>query len=195
MELQELCSSVLGFSNWTHADKIKLFAWHLHSHKNRSQFTAAEIGECYDTLTLAKPSSISPFLNAMERRKPPEVLKSTAGYSLELRVRQKLEQQYGQRAATVHVHKLLLELPLKVPDLDEKAYLEEALICFRHKAFRAAVVMCWNVTFDHLCHFVLRKHANDFNTQLPKTYPKADISKITKREDFSELKESQVIQV
>jgi len=114
-------------------------------------------------MSLAPPSSISPFFTAMENRKPPEVVKIDSGYELEHRIRQKLTDQYGQRAATVHVHKLLLGLPAKIPDLNEKSYLEEALICFRNKAFRASVVMCWNVAFDHLCHFVLTKHLGAFN--------------------------------
>jgi hypothetical protein len=42
---------------------------------------------------------------------------------------------------------------------------------------------------------VLTKKLAEFNGQLPKTYPKADISVIATKEDFSELKESQVMQV
>ena len=55
--------------------------------------------------------------------------------------------------------------------------------------------MAWNLTYDHLCEFVLRTDLLRFNTQLPKTYPKADIISVAKRDDFSVLKESQVLQV
>jgi hypothetical protein len=34
-----------------------------------------------------------------------------------------------------------------------------------------------------------------FNAQLPRSFPKAEISTISKKEDFAELKESQVLQV
>jgi hypothetical protein len=113
---------------------------------------------------------------------------------LERRVVSEHESRYGQRASTTHVHKLLAELPSQVPDLAERAYLDETLICFQHQAFRAAVVMSWNLTFDHLCHFILRKHLSAFNTQLPRRFPKETLS-ITKRDDFNELKESQVLEV
>ena len=51
------------------------------------------------------------------------------------------------------------------------------------------------LAYDHICELVLAKHLPDFNVQLPKNYPKADISAINKREDFEFLKESQVLQV
>ena len=55
--------------------------------------------------------------------------------------------------------------------------------------------MAWNLAYDHLCEFVLANHLAAFNTQLPRSFPRADISAIAKRDDFSELKESQVLQV
>ncbi len=99
--------------------------------------------------------------------------------------------------ATVYVDKLLTELPTKIQTTAERGYLEEALICFRNKAFRAAVVMCWNLAFDHLCEFVLKEPARlaDFNTQLPKSFPKADLKAVRTRDHFTELKEFQVLQV
>jgi hypothetical protein len=131
----------------------------------------------------------------MLNRKPKEVLKDGRGYALETRIREPFETRYGQRASTIQVDRLLSELPTKVPNLAERDFLKEALICFRHKALRAAIVMTWNLAYDHLCEYVLTKKLAEFNTQLPKTFPKADISVITNKEDFSELKESQVMQV
>ncbi|MDB6037508.1 MAG: hypothetical protein JWM99_1349 [Verrucomicrobiales bacterium] len=131
----------------------------------------------------------------MEKRNPKEALRDGSGYRLESRVVGQFDQRYGQRAATVLVHKILTELPSKIPALAERAYLEEALICFRHKAFRAAIVMCWNLAYDHLCEFVLAHHITRFNTQFPKTYPKAEFKPIVMRDDFASWKECQVLQV
>lgn len=195
MSLNEFCNSIERFSTWSHADKIKLFAWHLHTHEQKKTFSAAQIGECYNSLNMAQPSLVHPFLAAMASRKPPQAIKTSAGYCLERHVREVLDAKYGQRAGTIHVHKLLAELPMKIPSLIEKEFLKEALVCFKHGAFRAAIVMAWNLGYDHLCEFVLAKHLGAFNMQLPKTFPKAGIAAITKREDFSELKESQVLQV
>jgi hypothetical protein len=195
MELAELPSLIPGLRNWSHAEMIKAFGWFLHTYKGNGSFTPADIRACYEELHYSPPSNVGPFLSAMAERSPKEALKGTLGYKLESRVRESFDSRSGQRAATVHVHRLLSELPPRIPAASERGYLEEALICFRHRAFRAAVVMCWNLAFDHLCEFVLAKHLAAFNAQLPKSFPKADISKISKRDDLGELRESQVLQV
>lgn len=195
MTLPDLLTTVDGFAGWSHADKIRLFAWYLHTYESRSHFTAAQIESCYERLNAAPPTRISPFLSAMEKRKPKEVLKDATGYRLESRMREKFDTRFGQRAATVQVHRILSDLPAKVPALAERAYLEEALICFRHKAFRASIVMCWNLAYDHLCEFVLARHLARFNSQFPKTYPRLPFTPIAVRDDFGVLKESQVLQV
>jgi len=124
MDVRELCNSIPEFSTWTDADRIRLFAWFLHTYGGLGSFTVEDIRGCYASLTLAPPSSISPFLRAMATRKPPELMKNSQGFVLELRVRQKYDASHGQRAATVHVHKLLTDLPSKIPNLAERGYLE-----------------------------------------------------------------------
>ena len=73
-------------------------------------------------------------------------------------------------------------------------FLEETLICFKNAAFRAAVVMAWNLAYDHLCVWIHTKHLAAFNTRLPIRFPKADLQPIVNRDDFTEMKESQVIE-
>ena len=131
----------------------------------------------------------------MQKKKPPSLLKDRSGYYLEKRVRDEFEARYGKRETTIQLDQLLSDLPSKVPDLQERVFLDEALICFRHGAFRAAIVMTWNLAFDHLCNHVLNNRLSDFNTQLSKSYPKAKIGSLVSRDDFSELKEFEVLQV
>jgi hypothetical protein len=195
MNLEDATNSIEGFSNWSFADKIKFFGWYLHTYRQQASFRNTDIKGCFEQLNLAQPSLIAPFLTAMTKKNPKEALQGDAGFRLEIRIRQKFDNLYGQRAATVQIHKMLSELPARISTGDNQRYLEEALICFRHKAFRAAVVMCWNLAFNHLCQLVLDKHLATFNAQLPKSYPKADIAIISKRDDFTELKESQVLVV
>lgn len=197
MELRDFVRTIKGFSEFPQTDKIKLFAWFLDTYRNQTRFETKDITACFDSLGLAKPSSISAFLAALVNKKPPELLKNKSSYRLENRVRSVFDQKYGRREATIHDDKLLTELPTKVQIPAEKGYLEEALICFRHKAFRASVVMCWNLGFDHLCEFVLKEQSRiaSFNAQLPKSFSKADIKSVSNRDHFTELKESQVLQV
>lgn len=195
MELEGVVSAISNLSKWSHADRIKLFAWYLHTHEEREHFSASDVMRCYDTLHVAPPASIHSFLAAMVQRKPKEALKTAAGYRLEKRVRDDFEVKYGGRAATVQIDKLLSGLPARVPNIDERDYLNEALICIRHEAPRAAIVMTWNLAYNHLCQYVLAKHLPAFNAQLPRSYPKARITQIRTRDDLTELKESELIQV
>jgi hypothetical protein len=197
MELDELVSQIRDISAWAHTDLVKLFAWHLHTAQQSEQFDPKDIRGCYESLNIEPPVSINSVLQGLEKKKPKEVLRSAQGYRLEKRIRDKFDAQYARRPTAVHVDRLLSELPSQIPNLAEKAYLNEALICFRYGAFRAAVVMCWNLAFDHLCQFVLTdsKRLSDFNAQLPRSFPRADISSVSKRDDFNELKEYQVLQV
>jgi hypothetical protein len=195
MELEELKRAVPSLSQLGHPDKIKIFGWYLHVHKGMVHFRGKDIGKCYDALDLARPSDFGGYFANLVRAK--QLLKSASGYRLENGIREELDRKYGSRISTVLVTELLRSLPQKIPNLVERAYLDETLKCFTAGAFRASVVMCWNLGFDHLCEFVLADAARlaDFNAQLPKSFPKADISSVSKRDDFTELKESQVLQV
>lgn len=184
-----------SFSGFSHADKIRFFAWYIHTAELREHFCPADLRACFSKLHIAPPSSLSPFLAQMTSKRPPDLLKERAGYRLELRLREQLNSKYGRKESTVLVDSLLAKLPEKIPSIVEREYLTEAIACFRVGAFRAAIVMTWNLVYDHLCRWILDKHLVAFNLQLPKSFPKADIKAVTKMEDFAELKESQVLQV
>jgi hypothetical protein len=194
--LEGLLLSIADFNKWQHTDKVKLFAWFLHS-TGKAYFQPGDINKCFDEAHIHGPKSISSVLIGLSNKSPKEVLRNASGYRLEKVVRDRFDAQYGTRPAAIHVDKILTDLLAKLTNPSQRTYLEESLLCFRMSAFRAAVVMCWNLSYDHLCQFVISDDGRltNFNTQLPKTYPKADISSIAKRDDFTELKESQVLQV
>lgn len=195
MNLDLLVQGISGFRDWNHVQKIKLFAWFLHTQNGKNRFGTSDIRLAYDKLSLEKPANIAQLLDQLGKKSPKEVLKDGRGYYLAKVVRDEFEMKYAGRPTAIYVDRLLTELPTRIPNLAERSYLDEALVCFRGSAFRASVIMCWNLGFDHLCEFVLDRHLADFNTQLPKTYPKAEISAIAKKDDFQELKEFQVLQV
>jgi len=199
-DLEDLVSRIPEFSKWNHAEKIKFFAWFLHTNRSKERVTGTEIGRLYDTLHEQKPTGIYPFLVAMEQKNPKEAIRDSAGFRLVKAVRDQFDARYGQRGTTVKVEKLLADLPGKIPDRAESDFLKEALICFHNAAFRAAIVMTWNLTFFHLCDYVLKHKLADFNAEYPKRYPgihkKAKAPTIATYDDFaSDLKESEVTEI
>ena len=194
MSPTDFIASVRNFDSASHADRIRYFAWYLEVYKEKADFTGADVSKCFKDASYPGPSSVSPFLGSLYDQK--KLLKAKAGrYRLSHEQRKLLNRKLGQRPATVAVDSLLASLPSKIANEAERVYLDEALICFRHKAFRASIVMTWNLAFDHLCSVILSKHLAAFNTQLTKTYPKAKPSSIAARDDFGAFKESEVLQV
>jgi hypothetical protein len=127
MTLAELVQGISGFGSWNHVERIKLFAWHLHTHKGREYFGASDVKQCYEDLHLQEPTSIAPFLGSMEKKKPKELIKKPEGYKLEMRIREGLDRRFGSRTITIQVTDLLAKLPSSVPDLAERTFLDESL--------------------------------------------------------------------
>jgi hypothetical protein len=196
MELSELVQQVEGFDTFSPREKIRLFAWYLHAHRGKDSFDNAVIRACYDELHLADPN-VAKYLPRLADSKPPDLVKVRGGYKLERSVRTALDARYGLHPSVVHVSKLLSELPNKVPDLAEKVFLLEALKCYQVGAYRACIVMAWNLSFDHLLGWIVAhpRRLADFNAAIPKRYPKKPPLIISIRDHFEDLKESEVIEV
>src|SRR4051794_31917723 len=97
MELDDLARAIPHFAKASHAEKIKAFAWHLHTHRKMDRFGQADIRACYDQLHYAKPDNISPYFQQLQAKKQPDLLKDKRGYRLEGRVREAYDAKYGTR--------------------------------------------------------------------------------------------------
>ena len=165
--IEDFAASVPNFGDISHADRIRLFAWFLHVHARLDTFSGADISRCYDALHLAPPTSVGPFLTAMVKKRPPELLKDRNGFRLERRLRELYDGKYGRRASTIVVDALLSDLSEKISDAAERGYLDEALKCFRVGAFRASIVMAWNLAYDHLCRWVFEEASPALQSTTP----------------------------
>jgi hypothetical protein len=158
-------------------------------------FDLRDLSNAFDDLNLPIPSSFSPFLKALAEKRPPEAAKTGVRWKLIQFVRDDFDSQYGRRESTIEVDAMLTGLLPKLNDLHQKEYLDETLRCFRGGAFRATVVMAWNLAYDHLLRYVMDQHLASFNSQLTKSVPNAKIKAISRRDDFGELQEFDVIRV
>lgn len=193
MGLEDLIREIPHFNGWSHPQKIRLLGWHLHSQRSMDRFSGRDILACYTELAMDKPVNVSQSLADLAHRR--DLLRDARGWHLERKVREQLDAKYGQRGATVEVHKLLQALPATLADTAERAYLDEALICFKHRAYRAAIVMCWNLAYDHLCQHILKHKLAEFNAAVPAKYSKKKFDPVTRHEDFADWKESEVVEI
>lgn len=188
--LYEVVSAANDFHQWPHADKIRLFAWALHA-DGKGDLKVADLAACFDSLHLAEPGNLHRAVQALAEQG--DLLKSHTGYRLSKPVRDRLANKHGSRPITVQVHALLAALPEKLLVDTQREYLDEALRCFRAGAWRGAIIMAWNLAFDHLCQVIVSR-LDEFNRAFPLAYPKSS-EVIVSRTDLQEIKESTAIRV
>jgi hypothetical protein len=197
MELSDLVNQVSSFDGAAPGEKIRLFAWFLHTHRGMATFKTTDVRACYKKRHLPVPN-IAMYLARMTEASPAKALRKGDNYNLTRAARTDLDAKYGIHQSIIQVSKILADLPDKIPNVDERTFLTEALKCYKIEAYRACIVMTWNLAYSHLLDWILKDQARlaSFNAAISKRYQKMTTLKITKYDEFlDELKESQVIEI
>ncbi len=173
--------------------KAEVFAWFLHEIKQMKVFQAADIGTCFDEMHIPRPPNIPTVLTRLCEKRPARLIKDSKGYRLSAPAREEMAKLLPVRAWSVRTTQILTSLLDRVSNPVQRTFLSETLVCFRHGAYRASIVMAWNLAFAEVLDRILITHLTEFNAQLSKVHPKAAL--VTKRSDFEELKESKIIEI
>ena len=195
-DLRSFIAGVAGFGEMGHQDKVRLFAWLQHNLFKKERFSTADVNNCYTALHL-RPSNTSQYLKNLEGT---DLLKDGRGYYCEGEFREKYDKQYGVHQVTLNIRQMVKDLVNDLPELAEQDIFQEAMVCLKYDAGRAAIIMVWNIAYYHLCQHILKRRLNDFNNQIPirfsRKWTTADMPLIKKYEDFGdEMKEREVIDV
>lgn len=195
MKLAEFIDQLDGFDGIPPREKIQLFAWHLHVHKGRELFNNGDIRDCFYELHLPDPS-VTKYIPRMLTSG--DLLKIGNDFKLARVIRVALDARYGEAKSVVAVSRLLSDLSGKLPDLAEKTFLIETINCYRVGAYRACIVMSWNLAYSHLVHWVLDDQTRlaNFNATIGRRFPKKAALQVAKYDDFlDELKEREVVDI
>lgn len=186
---------VSGFDGMSPTDKICHAAWFLHISRGSAFVDAGAINSLFSEMH-AVPPHTSVYLKRMADKKPPLMIKSKQGYKLESKPRNVLNDKYGSKAQTIQIGKLLSDLVDEISTKTESNFLEETLRCYSVRAFRATIVMVWNLAYSHLTNWIIVDTArlSSFNSSLIIKYPKKSLA-IKNWDDFAELKEFEVIEI
>jgi hypothetical protein len=196
MQLHELAEQVAGFDTAPPRERIKLFAWWLHTHGGKELFAPTDIRTCFDKLHIEEPPALATYVTRMAQGK--DLLKENGQFKLARCFRAEFDKKYGVHHTVVAVRKILTDLPAQMPNVAERAFLNEALKCYRIEAFRSCIVMTWNLAYSHLLDWILQEPTRlaTFNAAISRRYPRLSNIHITTYDDFlDELKESQVIEI
>jgi hypothetical protein len=192
-DLERFVEPIAGLAAKPAPYQVEVFAWYLHEVKQKDRFQTNDIGACFDEVHVQRPANIASVLAKLCVRKPPRVLRDAKGYRLHQDVRKQLQSLLPVRAATVATTVLLNDLVLRVTNPVQKVFLNETLVCFKQHAYRATIVMVWNLAYSHVCDRAFASHLVAFNSQRAKAFAK--LPELTKRTDFEDYKESTVIEI
>lgn len=195
MQAREFVASIPEFHSLPPAEQIMAFAWFLHSHDGAERFDNAMIRECYRDADIRAPD-VSIYIPRLADKKRGGFIKDARGYRLAGAVRTEFDARYGKHPTTIAVTKLLADLPAKIPNIEQREFLDEALNCYKVSAFRAAIVMTWNLAYDHLLRWIVgdAHRLSEFNAAIVRKYPKRQ-ERISDLTDFEQFKEAEVLAV
>jgi len=185
---------VPSFHSLPPADKLQHAAWYLHSLAGKEHITTSDINQCFDHIHVQPPHT-SVYLKRLSERKPPVFLRSKLGYRLEGTARKALSDRYGQSASTLVVSSLLRDLTKKIATAEERTFLEETLRCYSVGAFRASIVMAWNLAYSHIETWLISddKRSERFNESYSVKFPRRS-ERLVDQDSFADFKEFDVIE-
>ena len=174
---------------------LALFVYFLTEEQGEKDATAKGIDDCFRACDLRVPSRTARYLSE-NAAKGTRFVKTDGGYRLERRFRDSLKSELGVESIVKETSAELRALELKLPTGSKRTFLSETIDCFEIGAYRAAIVMCWLLTLDHLHELVLKHHLGEFNSELAKvTDKRVKVSRVSIRDDFSDIPENKFIEL
>lgn len=181
------------FATWSSTQQVDYLVYYLTSQPDVESVIIADIEECFELLDLRPYSRLAVYLSE-GTKKNGRYIKHTKGYRLERATFDAIRVVVDAEPKKVHVSKQLADLIRKIKDSQERSFLEEAIRCYRVESYRATIVFVWILTMYHLQNYILGHYLSEFNTALM-AHPDKQMKQIVSYDDFSELKESRVIEL
>jgi hypothetical protein len=172
---------------------IELFAYHLLVERGEVCVTAGLINDCFEACDLTAPSRTAQLLS--EGVKSGEFVKAPKGYKLQRHHRDELAKQVKGSPSKSQSSTTLRLLEAKITAGKTRDFLKETIDCFEVGANRAAIVMCWILTIEHLIEHTMNHHLSAFNTVLSgNTDRRVKVTSIRGRDDFGDIPEGKLIE-
>jgi hypothetical protein len=187
-------SSIENAPGQSQSALTELFVYFLTVESGQDTATPKQVAECFSACDLVVPGNVGARLSEGLKSKPPKYIKANGGYKLQRHMREALSRKLGAETVTAQTSATLRGLEQKLPAGANKEFLEEAIDCFEIGANRAAIVMTWILTMDHLFAHILAHKLTDFNASLLKDKG-VKIDAVTQRDDFTEMKETKFIEL
>lgn len=167
-----------------------LLILHFLRNLGQTQVSPAELAEEFDLRSgLPKPPYLDDRLRQLSKGKTaPLVAVSKGVYSLSLHGLEEISRYLSSEPSSGYALDHLKKLVGKLTSHAEQDFLSEAAACVACGAKRAAMVMVWLLTVDHLQEYVLARKLADFNLALKKRTDSKGLQ-IAKKDDFCDIRD------
>lgn len=195
MDIHSLIEHTENFDKLSQKEQIKKLAYFYCKVNNTEEFNPKDLKDEFLKQKLSVPSGLSSLIPQLAKNKPVSFLKSKSGYSLHRNLIKDLDAVYTADKHEVEVSQKLRDLISTVKSKEQRDFLEESIKCFEIKAHRASIIMIWLLSMDVLYEMVLSiTNISNFNNAI-QSHGKYKKITITKKDDFSDIKESDFIEL
>ena len=194
MTIHNFIEKVKNFDKLPQKEQIKKLAYFYCVVNNVEDFTTKQISEEFLLQKLEMPKGISSLIPNLAKNKPLSFIKTKNGYTLHRNLKKEFDKIYLEVYETEIAFRLR-ELISKVKSKEQQMFLEEAIKCFETKCYRASIIMTWLLSIDVIYEYVLQpSNLLLFNNAI-QSHGKYKKITINKKDDFSDLKETDFIEL
>ncbi len=195
LSLQEFINKIDGFYDLSARSQVDYLVFYLTNYAGHSSVTAKTVNEQLAELDLHTYKRLPQYLSDASRTRGAKYIKlRTGGYKLNGKLATELSAMLTNTPIKNSLDKELVRIVKTVGENDERLFLEEGLKCYQAAAYRAAIVLIWLVSIDHMQNYILTHKLDEFNAELKKN-PDKKVKQIASKDDFSDLPENKFIEL
>ncbi len=162
--------------------------------------TPAQVAKCFRTSEGIPWDDVRFYLSRAAQKKNrddvPLLVHTGQGYRLERRERERIRSTFSNEPHKREADAALRSLVGQLSAIAEQSFLDEAVKCYDVGAYRATVLMTWNLTLHHLSEYVFRHQLASFNVELAKVKDKrVKVSTVITMDDFADIPENKFIEI
>lgn len=198
-EFNNFLSRVPDLTKLPQTELVDYFVYFLTLVEGKPGSTASDVDECFRAAHLPMYSYVRQYLSrksSHKRGQTPSFIRDKQGYHLTRSKKDELDKKLGTEPVKIETSRVLRELLDKLVVDTERDFLKEAIDCYEVGAYRAAIILVWILTLDHLYEYILVHALTSFNSELAKVKDKrVKICVIRKKDDFCDIPENKFIEI
>lgn len=195
ISLHDFINKIDSFYNLNVKAQVDYIAFYLTQYTDCDSVTAKLINDILTELDLHPYKRLAQYLSDESRGRYGKYVRSkTTGYRLNGKLVSEFSTSLGKTPIKKDLNEELVQLIGIVSEKNERAFLEEAMKCYQVSARRAAIILIWLVSINHLQNYIFANKLDEFNAELAKN-PYKKVKKIVNKDDFSELPENKFIEL